>query len=507
MFLADGSFFDGPSVNAIAQFYSSIPSHLMAGVLAPSPTVPYDAPYLGRTTPFATATASGAFSCPTPPDDLIIARILVATPRSFNIYPAQLGERSENAFKGTSEFYLGDLMLTVLRHETSHQFDRLLTTRELGLKENIRSRCTVDDNWLRAGVAAPPQGSGANAFFQANAVEILASQVGNQYFVCRADRPPSTEVRGDAAESRAGRREAGRRGSPPEGDESPGPRQSPGDVRRRYLLSSSTQLGVARERADVHADLLPFEWYLFNVGLVGDETSTTFFERASLGIVETFDVGLDRTTTGGPVSQLRVPGCGTYDFSYDAATGHLSSYTYARPSGGELWDVLRERTPFRRFEAATAEVRRTERNPPARYAPGFGLGPGDACVPNDAGTPFPTREPTLDPTASPSAPPATFPANRSCGVIVMKGNDQNTVECETTPTEGPRPRRLSYRRGRKSRPRLSTPRVVAGYAFTCCDDSNACTRFHPVGTVGDETDTGPPYARPSGTRRDDVRLG
>ena len=114
-----------------------------------------------------------------------------------------------------------------------------------------------------------------------------------------------------------------------------------------------------------------------------------------------------------------------------------------RPSRGRRFAVSRPR--LRRF------VERNGTPPPARYAPGFGLGPGDACVPNDAGTPFPTREPTLDPTASPSAPPATFPANRSCGVIVMKGNDQNTVECETTPTEGPRPRRLSHRRGRGSK--------------------------------------------------------
>ena len=107
-----------------------------------------------------------------------------------------------------------------------------------------------------------------------------------------------------------------------------------GNIGNQYIYSTSTQLEVARYRADAVGDLLPMAWFAFEVDVVGDETSTTFFERVSRGYVQTIPVGIDRTYPGGPVKTLRVPGCGTFDFEYDVSTGHLSGYTYA-PGFGE----------------------------------------------------------------------------------------------------------------------------------------------------------------------------
>ena len=84
------------------------------------------------------------------------------------------GDRTEDAFRGTTESSRGDLLLTVLRHEGAHQFDRTMSSRLQKLLHTIKNECSRVEDWLRAGVAAG--GVGANNFFKKAPQEIIASQ-------------------------------------------------------------------------------------------------------------------------------------------------------------------------------------------------------------------------------------------------------------------------------------------------------------------------------------------
>jgi len=336
----------------------------ISNIYATLPTRLMEQGVLGAGTQFCTATCQEAFRCD---DDTSQGRILVVTKTSFNVHRRRLGEMPENVFRKTTTgptwpgTPMADNMMSVFRHETAHQFDRTMNPRQQELRTSIAGRCIVDENWLRAGLLVK---EGSNAYFKAHHQEIVAGNIGNQ-----------------------------------------------------YIYSTSTQLEVARYRADAVGDLLPMAWFAFEVDVVGDETSTTFFERVSRGYVQTIPVGIDRTYPGGPVKTLRVPGCGTFDFEYDVSTGHLSGYT---------------------------------------YAPGFGeTDPSAPCLPKMDGTAFPTVVPTTyHPSPRPSLAPTSYLMRGfpPCGVVVMKGEDPTDAFCETNPRHG--------------------------YAFACCrkTEKNECSR-------------------------------
>jgi hypothetical protein len=363
VFLADDGYFDPASIAAMDALYTDLPAHLM------------DNGVLGAGTAFCTVTCRDAFACGA--DGALQYQLVVFTKTGYNLFQEQLGDRTENAFGGTTVGPAwaptpdADGLMSAMRHETAHQFDRTMSSVAVALKNAIKSRCTVDENWLRAGVARFAQG--ANAFFQENPVEIVASQLGNQ-----------------------------------------------------WLSSTSTQLEVSRYRADAEGDLLPMEWLLLNAIIVGDETSTTFYERSSQGFTAAIPVGLDRAYAGGPATQLRVPGCGYFDFAYDAS-GHLSGYA---------------------------------------YAPGFGeTDPSSPCVPDTDGTAFPTVVPT---TASPTGTPTIAPTSCS-GVQSVKGNNKGDLVCEVDLDQ-----RLAF-----------ACCTTGAYAA----DPDQCTRMHPMGTIADEEGT------------------
>jgi len=275
VYVADNGYFDADTLDAIDDFYTNLPVGIM------------DNGVLGAGTPFATQTVRDAFRCGA---DDAPGKIISISPVSFNTFQEQLGDRMEDAFSGTtmsnkaveeSGVVRADGLLSVYRHEASHQIDRQLTARQNALKESIKSRCAEDDNWLRAGVS----GGDANAFFQGAPQEIIASQWGNQ-----------------------------------------------------YAFSSATQLEVARRRFDGFGDAIAMEWFVFNTDLAGDEISTTFYAKAQRGYATPVAVGLDRVEPGGAVSRLRVPGCGYFDFAYDSS-GHMNGYTFTPGFGLSATDV------------------------------------------------------------------------------------------------------------------------------------------------------------------------
>jgi len=244
VYLADGGFFDEDSVAAIDDWFDSVPTRLAEGFT-------YGAPYL-------TMTARDAFNCGSQRNNPGGA-VLVFTARGFNVFATQYGDRTEDAFRGTTESSRGDLLLTVLRHEGAHQFDRTMSSRLQKLLHTIKNECSRVEDWLRAGVAAG--GVGANNFFKKAPQEIIASQFGNQ-----------------------------------------------------YMLSSSKQFKVARTQAS-KGHRMPMSWFLFNVELAADGDESFFYERKDLGDIVRMTVLLERAEDG-EIEKMTVPGCGTWSFDY-----------------------------------------------------------------------------------------------------------------------------------------------------------------------------------------------
>ena len=137
-----------------------------------------------------------------------------------------------------------------------------MNDRQLQLRAYLTQRSTKNDDWLRAGVAS--HSVGAAAFFRSATGEIIASQIGNQYF-----------------------------------------------------LSTSTQLEYSRKQALI-GNLEPLGWFLFNLDLVGASTVATFYENErDRGKVDARTVQISRAPGHGKIVGLRVPGCGDWTFSYD----------------------------------------------------------------------------------------------------------------------------------------------------------------------------------------------
>mmetsp|Transcript_490 Transcript_490/g.1417 ORF Transcript_490/g.1417 Transcript_490/m.1417 type:complete len:557 (-) Transcript_490:149-1819(-) len=243
--LADRGFLSEASVKAIDHFYGQVPAYLLSrGVL--------------NGAPFATLTVDGAFACSGKATSA--AASLAVTPRTFNTYPLQAGQAAEDPFGGTSEAgrTAGDLLLTVVRHETSHQFDRALTPRAAAVLETLKSRSHDDDDWLRESIG--------DAYFHDHEGEVIASQAGNQ-----------------------------------------------------YLHDSATQFRVARAQAAV-GRMLPLAWFLLIVELFAGEQgafTSTWYGAERDARASFAHVGLARTPAG-RIEAMTVPGCGTFTFSYDA---------------------------------------------------------------------------------------------------------------------------------------------------------------------------------------------
>jgi len=246
-------FFDTVSLSAIAAFFDDLPPRLLSdGVL-------FDAP-------FATMTVRDAWKCG---DDPAASSLLGFTDRGFNVFQLQVGDAAENAFPSDAEPVFGDLMMTVLRHEVSHQFDRVVDadSKLSALERLIRSHCDSDDDYLRSQVGRD--------YFDSAPQEIVASQVGNQYF-----------------------------------------------------LDSPAQLRLALHRMDADSNPLPISWILFFFELIGSGSNTvTLYKESSptTGYTDSVQAELQRDADGRIVG-LVVPGCDPFTFDY-ALNGLVAAYS------------------------------------------------------------------------------------------------------------------------------------------------------------------------------------
>ena len=109
VFLADGKHYNDVTVKRIDDFYAGVPDHLMErGVL--------------HGAPFATITLQDQFSCGHSLQGSDMIHIISVTRRSFDLrLTIQAGAWYEEAFSGTGESARGEIVQTILRHETAHQ--------------------------------------------------------------------------------------------------------------------------------------------------------------------------------------------------------------------------------------------------------------------------------------------------------------------------------------------------------------------------------------------------
>jgi len=95
------------------------------------------------------------------------------------------------------------------------------------------------------------------------------------------------------------------------------------------MISTSTQLLVAEDQAE-RGNHLPLAWFLFHIELIAGGADWARWYEVDLdwpvgADVEVFNVSLARGSDG-RVEAMTVPGCGTYEFSYN--TNVVAGYIY-----------------------------------------------------------------------------------------------------------------------------------------------------------------------------------
>ncbi|MEC7900908.1 MAG: CARDB domain-containing protein, partial [Acidobacteriota bacterium] len=264
--LGDADVFTDKSINAIHLLFDNLPPHLMEEGVT-------------KDARFAILTREDRFKCGKN-DTINLDAVLGATPRGFNVFDEDVGDVSENAFDMTGLSTYADRLMTVVRHEGAHQFDRVARAEDGGSlmarRDALAAESVVDKDWLRTGSAetlrTAPQ-------------EIIASQVGNQ-----------------------------------------------------YLSNSGLQLQLALSRIKDHPTNLG--WFLFNVDLMADRpdgcdsykcTSAVRLYKETpegSGLNETSCASLKRDTSGRVTKLSRFgKGCGSYTFAYKGSSMTPVSYT------------------------------------------------------------------------------------------------------------------------------------------------------------------------------------
>jgi len=243
--IADGLFFNSGTMEVVHSYFDAVPDHLMIEGMR-------------RGAPFVTMQVKDEFKCDGFAEEIEIS----VTARGFNVFRNQLGDTTENAFGSTSFPFIGDLLMTVTRHEAAHQFDRFVADDDdlRAMKQTYTSRATADHDWLRNSVG--------NEYFQQFPQEILASQIGNQ-----------------------------------------------------YTLSSSNQLALALDRFSAGTSVLPLAWVLLHVDIFSHSptectdracrTRSLFYHSGAAegGITSTYCVEVGRDSTTGQIISLGLPGC------------------------------------------------------------------------------------------------------------------------------------------------------------------------------------------------------
>ena len=63
--------------------------------------------------------------------------------------------------------------------------------------------------------------------------------------------------------------------------------------------------------------MIPMEWFLLNVDVVGEEDTVNLYEDETQGgLVTVRSASIKRNGMGGRIQELGVPGCGTFEFTY-----------------------------------------------------------------------------------------------------------------------------------------------------------------------------------------------
>ena len=228
--------------------------------------------------------------------------------RGVQVFHLQLGRAREDAFGGTGESLYGDLFMTVTRHEAAHQFDRVVNadTPFAAASAALRAAARTDSNWLRTSVG--------NSYFQDAPQEVIASQVGNQYFLLSS----STQVQSPLRDCWS----LGHHGSL-----NPMARSWCAHVRCRM-----SQLSVALARMAAGTSALPLAWFLFHLDLFSRRDPlcnslsclpavggvSIMFEAEVDGIVTPVCTRLTRDATGGRITKVELPGCADLTLTYPA---------------------------------------------------------------------------------------------------------------------------------------------------------------------------------------------
>ena len=185
------------------------------------------------------------------------AGLVGMTARGFNVFKRQTRPQgnsgSEDAFRLTPKHGINaDLLMTVVRHEAAHQFDRTMSTRQVALRTSLKDDAAHNNDFLRSGVEYWKSVGGVQAaadFFKRHANEIIASQVGNQYFHSSSRQLAVARYYAGGLTTVAGHR-----------------------------LGSTTY-----ECCSTGRSMIPMEWFLLNVDVVGEEDTVNFYEDETQG--------------------------------------------------------------------------------------------------------------------------------------------------------------------------------------------------------------------------------
>ena len=178
LFLADGGYLDDASMDAIHGFLDRLPPLLRTEGVQ-------------KGAKFVTMTISDTYACDgkcTEGSDDVSCDLLWFTARGFNSFDYGLGYTTEDAFEGSVESVYGDSMMTVVKHEVAHQFDRFVEADPdyWAWWEQIQAAATSSKDWPKCVKYTGSCQDATHAYFADpyyGPQEIIAGNVGNQYLL------------------------------------------------------------------------------------------------------------------------------------------------------------------------------------------------------------------------------------------------------------------------------------------------------------------------------------
>ena len=176
LFLADGGYLDDASMDAIHGFLDRLPPLLRTEGVQ-------------KGAKFVTMTISDRYACDgkcTQGSDDVSCDLLWFTARGFNSHVMRLGYTTEDAFEDSVESVYGDAMMTVVKHEVAHQFDRFVEADPdyWAWWEQIQAAATSNKDWpkcVKYTGSCESHDYFTDPYYGPQ--EIIAANVGNQYLL------------------------------------------------------------------------------------------------------------------------------------------------------------------------------------------------------------------------------------------------------------------------------------------------------------------------------------